>query len=78
MKYTLLLLALFCSVAVAGGGKVRDANPIIGDGCIYQLPPGLDAEKCEAINVVSQSGKEIVVYYCNVDVIVLCNEEDSE
>ena len=76
MKYTLLLTALICGIAMAAGGKVRDANPIIGDGCIYQIPPGLDIEQCEAINAISQSGKEIVVYYCNVSVIVLCDDDD--
>lgn len=74
MKYSLLALALICGTAMAAGGKVREANPIIGDGCIYQIPPGLDIEQCEAINATSQSGKEIVVYYCDVSVIVLCDE----
>jgi hypothetical protein len=74
MKYALLLLLLLmCSIAMAGGDKVRSANPIIGDGCIYQVPPGLDLDQCEAINATSQSGKDIVVYYCDVDVVVICD-----
>ena len=77
MKYTLLLLmTLACGAAMAGGDKVRDANPIIGEGCIYQIPPGLDTAQCEEINATSQSGKEIVVYYCDVSVIVLCSDDD--
>ncbi len=75
MKYASFLLLFMCSIAMAGGDKVRSANPIIGDGCIYQFPPGLDVEQCETINATSQSGKEIVVYYCDVEVIVLCNED---
>jgi len=76
MRYAFLLTALICGIAMAAGGKVRDANPIIGDGCIYQFPPGLDVEQCEAINATSQSGKEIVVYYCDVAVIVVCADDE--
>ena len=76
MKYVLFLVTLMCSVAMAEGGKVRDANPIIGEGgCIYQAPPGLDVTKCELIPAPNQAG--VQVYACDLTVIVLCTDTDS-
>ena len=74
MKYALLSLLLLSSVAVAAGGKVRDANPVIGDGCVYQVPPGLDMEKCELIPAPNQAG--VQVYACDLSVIVFCDADD--
>lgn len=75
MRFSLLLLMLLSSVAVAEGGKQRDANPIIGDGCVYQVPPGLDLDTCELIPAPNQAG--VQVYACNLDVIVFCDDDDS-
>jgi hypothetical protein len=76
MKYSLVLLMLLSSVALAEGGKARDANPIIGDGCVYQVPPGLDLETCELIPAPNQAG--VQVYACNLDVIVFCDDDDND
>jgi hypothetical protein len=76
MKYSLLLLLLFSSIAIAAGGKVRDANPIIGDGCVYQIPPGLDISQCELIPAPNQAG--VQVYACDLDVIVFCADEEDD
>ena len=75
MKYALLLLILVCSVAMAGGDKVRSANPIIGDGCVYQVPTGLDLDRCELIPAPNQAG--VQVYACDLEVIVFCDEDDD-
>ena len=75
MKYSLLLLLFICSIAMAEGGKVRDANPIIGEGCVYQVPPGLDITKCELIPAPNQAG--VQVYACDLDVIVFCDDDDD-
>lgn len=78
MKYSflLLLLLLMSNIAIAEGGKERDANPIIGDGCVYQVPPGLDLETCELIPAPNQAG--VMVYACNLQVIVFCDDEDDD
>jgi hypothetical protein len=74
MRYILLMLLFVSSIAMAAGGKVRDANPIIGEGCIYQVPPGLDLQKCELIPAPNQAG--VQVYACDLSVIVFCDDED--
>jgi hypothetical protein len=74
MRYILLMLLFVSSIAIAAGGKVRDANPIIGEGCIYQVPPGLDLQKCELIPAPNQAG--VQVYACDLSVIVFCDDED--
>ncbi len=74
MRYILLILLFVSSIAMAAGGKVRDANPIIGEGCIYQVPPGLDLQKCELIPAPNQAG--VQVYACDLSVIVFCDDED--
>jgi hypothetical protein len=68
------MLLFVSSIAMAAGGKVRDANPIIGEGCIYQVPPGLDLQKCELIPAPNQAG--VQVYACDLSVIVFCDDED--
>lgn len=74
MRYILLMLLFVSSIAMAAGGKVRDANPIIGEGCIYQVPHGLDLQKCELIPAPNQAG--VQVYACDLSVIVFCDDED--
>lgn len=76
MRFSLLLLMLLSSVAAASGGQMRDANPIIGDGCVYQVPPGLDLETCELIPAPNQAG--VQVYACNLDVIVFCDDDSDD
>jgi len=76
MKYAIFLLLLVSSIAMAGGGKAREANPIIGDGCVYQVPPGLDLEQCELIPAPNQAG--VQVYACDLSVIVFCDSDDRD
>lgn len=70
---TFMLLA-FSQFATAEGDKVRDANQVIGDGCLYSIPDGIDPMSCEPI--LSPSS---LVYFlkCTPELIVWCVGEDN-
>ena len=77
MKKVLLAfmaLLITTSIAIAGGDKIRDANPIKGDACYYSIPAGIDPDTCRETVATSS---QVAYLTCTPEVIVWCVGEDN-
>ena len=70
---TAMILTVFSSLALAAGGQNQWNNPIFADGCVAQLPVGIDLNTCEA---VPASGG-LVTYFCRGEVITVTCPDDG-
>ena len=73
MKSLILVLAfLFSSVALAEGGKNREANPVIVDeGCVVLIPEMVNLKNC-----LDESANTFEGYSCEIIVNVLCPADE--
>ena len=69
---TALLLATLCSVLLAAGGKNQWNNPIFSEGCVANLPVGIDLATCEAV-----PGDGLIEYFCKGEVITVTCPDDG-
>ena len=65
---TLFCLALFAAAALSAGGKNQWSNPNFADGCVAQLPAGIDLDTCE---LVPSGDSALQTYYCKGEVITV-------
>ncbi len=69
-------MLIFVNAAQAGGGMIRDANPVRGDDCLYQIPEGIDEQDCEEI--VSADNSFPSILKCNAEIIFInCEGDDN-
>ena len=60
------------SIAQAAGGQNQWNNPIFANGCVAQLPAGIDLDICEAV-----SGAGLITYYCRGETITVTCPDDG-
>lgn len=76
MSITIGILAAF-AVVMAAGGQNQWNNPIFSDGCVAQLPPGIDLNTCEESTANPVSGQ--VTLFCeNITVTVICPDDGPQ
>ena len=59
--------------AHAAGGQNQWNNPIFAEGCVAELPAGIDLGTCES--VPTETG--LITYYCKGEVITVNCQDDS-